>query len=70
MFRKVKSSRTYNVSGRCTLDIVSKSEKLLFCLHTEINKKNIALNQQLCIKLASGLSDTWMLDHYLIEKLI
>lgn len=52
MFKKTRSSRTYNVSGRHNLDVVSKSRK-----NTETNKGKIVLNQQFYIELTSGLLD-------------
>lgn len=65
--KKTKSSRTYNVSGRPHLHTVSKSGKSLF-FNTDIKKKLPLI--KFYIELTSGLSDTQMLDHYHIEKLI
>lgn len=71
MVKKTKSSRTYNVSGKYNLDIVSKSRKLLlfFFFSTQKLRKNLPLIK-FYIELTSGLLHTSLLDHYLTEKLI
>lgn len=57
MFKKTKSSRTYNVSGKYNLDRVSKSRKLLLFFYTQKLRKNLPLIK-FYIELTSGLLHT------------